>query len=96
MTLPKRPNVHENVRRTQKLWQTIQSELSKELSKFCNDITENISTYGQLVEFAVKCDIPVTWLDRAKEDYPEDSQSVVKQVFYEWWDRCNLNLAKKL
>ena len=44
----------------------------------------------------MKCDIPLTWLDRAKEDYPEDSQVVVNQVFYEWWDRCNLNLAKKL
>ena len=96
MTLPKRPNVHENDRNKQKLWQKVQSELSKELSKFCKDITENIGTYSQLVEFAVKCDIPLTWLDRAKEDYPEDSQVVVNQVFYEWWDRCNLNLAKKL
>ena len=59
-------------------------------------MTENIGTYSQLVEFAVKCDIPLTWLDRAKEDYPEDSQVVVNQVFYKWWDRCNLNLAKKL
>ena len=95
LTLPKRPNVRENDRSNQKLWQTIQSELSKELFKFCKDITENIGTYSQLVEFAMKCDIPLTWLDRAKEDYPEDSQVVVNQVFYEWWDRCNLNLAKK-
>ena len=50
----------------QKLWQKIQSELSKELFNFCKDVTENISTYSQLVEFAVKCDIALTWLDRAK------------------------------
>ena len=32
-----------------------------------------------LVDFAVKCDIPLIWLDRAKEDYPEDSQVVVNK-----------------
>ena len=79
-----------------KLWQQIQSELSKEPFKFCRDITENIVTYDQLVDFAVKCDIPLTWLERAKEDYPQDSQVVVNKVFYEWWDRCNLNVGKKL
>ena len=93
LTLPKRPNVCENDRNKPKLWQKVQSELLKELF---SDITENIGTYSQLMEFAVKCDIPLTWLDRAKEDYPEDSQVVVNQVFYGWWDRCNLNLAKKL
>ena len=96
LTLPKLPKVCENDRNKQKLWQKIQSELSKELFKFCKDVTENIGTYSQLVEFAVKCDIPLTWLDRAKEDYPEDSQVVVNKVFYEWWVRCNLNLGKKL
>ena len=55
-----------------------------------------LSLYDQLVDFAVKCDIPLTWLERAKEDYPQDSQVVVNKVFYEWWDRCNLNVAKKL
>ena len=68
----------------------------KNFPSFVKMSQENISTYSQLVEFAVKCDIPLTWLDRVKEDYPEDSQSVVNQVFYEWWDRCNLNLARKL
>ena len=48
------------------------------------------------MEFAVRCDIPLTWLDWAKENYPEDSQVVVNKVFYGWWDRCNLNLGKKL
>ena len=96
LTLPKRPDVRANDRNEQKLWQKIQSELSKELYKFCKEVTENISTYSQLVDFAVKCDVPLTWLDRAKEDYPDDSQSVINKVFYEWWDRCNLNLAKKL
>ena len=96
LTLPKLPKVREKVRNKQKLWQEVQSELLKELFKFCKDVTENIGTYSQLVEIVVKCDIPLTWLDRAKEDYPEDSQVVVNQVFYEWWDRCNLNLTKKL
>ena len=55
-------------------------------------------TYDQLVDFAVKCDIPITWLERSKEDYPQDSQVVVNKVdlFYEWWARCNLNVGKKL
>ena len=64
--------------------------------KFCKDVTENIGTNDQLVEFAVKCEIPLTWVDRAKEDYPVDSRLAVNQVFYEWWDRCNLNLSKKI
>ena len=53
-------------------------------------------TYNHLVDFAMKCDIPLTWLEREKEDYPQDSQVVVTKVFYEWWDRCNLNVGKKL
>ena len=53
-------------------------------------------SYDQLVDLAVKCDIPLTWLERAKEDYLQDSQVVVNQVFYEWWDRCNLNVGKKI
>ena len=44
----------------------------------------------------MKCDIPLTWLERAKEDYPQDSQVVINKVFYEWWDRCNLNIEKKI
>ena len=67
LTLRKMPKVKEN---DQKLWQKIQSELSKELFRFCKDVTENIGTYSQLVDFAVKCDVPLTWLERAKEDYP--------------------------
>ena len=79
-----------------KLWQQIENELPKELLKFCHKITENIMTYDQLVDFAMKCDIPLTWLERAKEDYPQNSQVVVNKLFYEWWDRCNLNVGKKL
>ena len=92
LTIRKRPKASTD----QKLWQKIQSELSKELFQFCKDVTENIGTYSQLVDFAVKCDVPLTWLERAKEDYPDDSQSVVNKVFYEWWDQCNLNLGKKI
>ena len=53
-------------------------------------------TYDQLVDFAVKCDVPLSWLERAKEDYMQDSQVVVNKVFYKCWDRCNLNVGKKL
>ena len=70
LTLRKMPKVHKN---DKELWQQIQSELSKELFWFCKDVTENIGTYSQLVDFAVKCDVPLTWLERAKEDYPQDS-----------------------
>ena len=93
LTLPKRSNVDRN---EPKLWEKIQRELLKELSRFCKEITENIGNYGQLVDFAIKCDVPLTWIDKAKEDYPNDSQPVINQVFYEWWDRSNLNLARKL
>ena len=93
LTLKKKPNTHKNVENNVKWWQKIQSELCKELVKFCKDVTENIGTNDQIVEFAVKCDIPLTWVDRAKEDCPVDSRLAVNQVFYERWDRCNLNLS---
>ena len=66
-----------------KFWQQIEKDLPKELLKFCQEITENIMTYDQLVNFAVKCDIPLTWLERAKENYPQDSEVVINKVFYE-------------
>ena len=87
------PKAHEN---DKKLWQQIQSELSKELFRLCKDVTENIGTYDQLVDFGVKCDLPLTWLERAKEDCPQDPQVVINKVFYEWWDTCNLNVGKKI
>ena len=79
-----------------KQWQQIENELPRELLNFCHDITENIMTYDQLVDFAVKCDIPIGWVERAKEDYPHDSEVVINKVFFEWWDRCNYNVGKKL
>ena len=91
---PQSPN--EDNRIEPKSWERIQKDLSTELRRFCKEITENIGTHSQLVDFAVRCDVPLTWIDRAKEDYPQDAQSVINQVFYEWWDRSNLNLARKL
>ena len=96
LTLPKRPNVCQVDRNDPKLWEKIQIELPKELSRFCKEITQNIGNYSQLVDFAAKYNVPLTWIDRAKEDYPDDSQSAINQVFYEWWDRSHLNLARKL
>ena len=79
-----------------KHWQKVENELPRELLNFCHDITDNIMTHDQLVDFEVKCDIPNCWVERAKEDYPHDSEVVVNKVFFEWWDRCNLNVRKKL
>ena len=53
-------------------------------------------THDQLVNFAVKYDVPNCWVERAKEDYPYDVDVVINKVFFEWWDRCNLNVGKKL
>ena len=96
LTPPRYPNVSKPARTELKLWEKIQIELPKDLSRFCKEVTENIGNYSDLVDFAVKCDAPITWIDRAKEDNPNDSQSAIKQVFYEWWDRSHLNLARKL
>ena len=63
LTPPKRPNVDNVERKEPKLWEKIQIELPKDLSRFCKEVTENIGTYSQLVDFAVKCDVP-THLDR--------------------------------
>ena len=96
LTPPKSSNVTSPARNELKLWEKVQIELPKELSWFCKEVTENIGTYSDLVDFAVKCDVPITWIDWAKEDNPNDSQSAINQVFYEWWDRSHLNLARKL
>ena len=79
-----------------KQWWQIENELPREISNFCHDVTDNIMTYDQLMDFAVKCDIPISWVERAKVDYPQNSEVVVNKVFFEWWDRCNLNEGKKL
>ena len=63
---------------------------------FCEDITNNILCHDQLLDFAVKCDIPTNWVDREKEDYPHESEMVVTKVFFEWWGRYNLNVGKKI
>ena len=96
LTPPKSPNASNVARKESKLWKKIQKELPNDLSRFCKEVTENIGTYSDLVDFAVKCDVPITWIDRAKDDNPNDSQSAINQVLYEWWDRSHLNLARKL
>ena len=67
-----------------KYWQQVKSDMPKEVLKF-SDIVFNIVTYDQLHDFAIKCDIPTYWVERAKEDYPHDSEMMVTKVFYEWW-----------
>ena len=79
-----------------KVWQQVQCELLREIFNFCDDITNNILTQDQLLDFAIKCDIPNCWVERAKEDYPHDSEMMVSKVLFEWWGRCNLNVGKKL
>ena len=79
-----------------KHWQQVENELPKELLNFCHNITDNIMTYDQLVNFAIKCSIPIGWVERSKEDYPHDSEVIISKIFFEWWDRCNLNVGKTL
>ena len=67
-----------------KHWQKVQCEIPKELMNFCNDIINNILSHDQLLDFAIKCDIPTNWVERAKEDYPHDSEMIVTKVFFEW------------
>ena len=57
---------------------------------------DNITTYSQLHDFALKCNIPRCWVERAKEDYPHDSKIMVNKVFYEWWVRSTLSFGKKI
>ena len=77
-------------------WQHIQCEMTREVLKFCVDIMTHIITYGELHDFAIRCDIPTHWVERAKEDNPHDSELMVSKVFFEWWGRSNLNIGKKL
>ena len=49
-------------------------KVPKELTNFCHDITDNIMTYDQLIDIAIKCEIPINWVERAKEDYPQNSE----------------------
>ena len=64
-----------------KQWQQIENALPKELLNLCHDITDNIMTCDQLIDFAIKCDIPLGWVDRVKKDYPQDSEMVINKVF---------------
>ena len=62
LTLPKSPNVGPVARQEPKLWEKLQKELPKELSRFCKEVTENIGTYSDLVDFAVKCMLRIRYL----------------------------------
>ena len=53
-----------------KYWQQVQSEMPNVILNFSEDIINNIIIYAQLHDFALRCDIPSYWVDRAKEDYP--------------------------
>ena len=79
-----------------KQWQKVQCELPKIIMNFSEAIINSISTYGQLMDFAVKCDIPTNWVERAKEDNPHNLEMVMTKVYFEWWGQCNLNVGKKL
>ena len=76
--------------------QQVHCELPKEIFNFCDDIINNILSHDQLLDFVIKCDIPTNWVERAKEDYPHDSEIMVTKVFFEWWGRCHLNVGKKI
>ena len=38
----------------------------------------------------------VCWLERAKEDYPNECGTMVNKVFYAWWGRSTLSIGKKI
>ena len=50
----------------------------------------------QLYSFAILCDIPICWVERDKEDYPNDCETMVNKVFYAWWGRSTLSIGKKI
>ena len=52
---------------------------------FCEDITNNILSHDQLLDFAIKCDIPTKWVEKAKEDYLHDLEMIVTKVFLNGW-----------
>ena len=79
-----------------KQWQKVQCELPKVIMNFSDAIINSVSSYNQLMDFVVKCDIPTNWVERAKEDNPHNLEMVITKVFFEWWGRCNLNVGKKL
>ena len=62
----------------------VKCDLPSEILSISEDIMDNITTYPQLHDFALKCDILRCWVERAKEDYPHDSEIMVNKVFYEW------------
>ena len=51
---------------------------------------------SQLYSFAILCDIPFHWVERAKEGYPNDCETKVNKVFYAWWGRSTLSVGKKI
>ena len=55
-----------------------------------------VITWSQLYSFAILFDIPVCWVERAKEDYPNDCETMVNKVFYAWWGRSTLSIGKKI
>ena len=62
-----------------KYWLQVKCDLPKEILNFSSDIVANVITYTQLQDFALKCDIPRCWVERAKEDYPHNSEMMVHQ-----------------
>ena len=59
------------------------------------DIVNNVITYSQLYSFTVLCDILICRVERAKEDYPNDCETMVNKVFYECRGRSALSIGKK-
>lgn len=66
-----------------KHWQKVQCDLPKNLMNFCEDITTNILSHDQLLDFVMKCEFPTKWVERATEDYLHDSEIIVRKVFFE-------------
>ena len=77
-------------------WLGVKCGLPREIVEVTEDIVNNVITYSQMCSFAILCDIPVCWVERAKEDYPNDGKTMVNKVFYAWWGRSTLSIGKKI
>lgn len=94
--IPQRTQSPHNCLGKIKYWLQVQCELPKEIFNFTVDIINNILSMDQLLDFMIKCNVPNYWVERAKQDYPHNSEMMVMKVFCEWWGRSNLNVGKKI
>ena len=77
-------------------WTGVKCGLPKEIADMIEDIVNNVIIYSQLYSFAVLYDFLICWVERAKEDYPNDCETMINKVFYEWLGRSTFSIGKKI